>query len=81
MPRDTTKETILRMAGYTYVFDRMAYVNRSTRKVFSYEAVEDNTEEWLRKSIAEPNETGDWAFYFNASPSQAVRRALLNELE
>lgn len=58
----------------------MVYVNRSAKKVFSYEAVEDNTEEWLMERIAEANLAGNWAFFFNTPPSQAVRQDFLDEL-
>ena len=44
----TKKEPLLRDAGYTYNFDRMVYLNRATRKAFSVEWVEDNSEEELR---------------------------------
>ena len=74
-----TKESLLRDAGYWYNFDRMAYVNRRTKKVFAEETVEDRSVEWLAEKIAEPNTSGDWLFY--DEPSVAVRRAFVSELE
>jgi hypothetical protein len=73
------KESLLKEAGYWYNFDRMAYINRRTKKVFAEETVEDNTEEWLAEKIGEPNATGDWTFY--DEPTIAVRRAFVAELE
>ena len=81
MPAVTTKTEILEAAGYRYNFTRMVYFNQTARKVFSVEAVEDNTEDWLQDRIAEENGDRGWCFYFNKRPSDAVRRELVNELE
>jgi len=74
-----TKERLLKEAGYRYNFDRMAYINRQTKKVFAEETVEDRPAEWLADKIAEPNTTGDWQFY--DEPTVSVRRAFVAELE
>jgi hypothetical protein len=74
-----SKERLLNDAGYAYNFDRLAYVNRAAKKVFAVETVEDHTEEWLARKIAEPNSSGDWKFY--EEPSVAVRRELVADLE
>ena len=81
MPTVTRKKEILEAAGYTYNFTRMVYFNRAARKVFSVEAVEDNTEDWLNQRIVEENGDGEWRFNFNVAPSDRVRRELVNELE
>lgn len=73
------KERLLREAGYSYNFNRLAYVNHTLRKVFAVETVEDHPEEWLVRTLAEPNTTGDWQFY--DEPSAPVRRAFVAELE
>jgi hypothetical protein len=73
------KESLLKEGGYLYNFERMAYINRRTKKVFAEETVEDNTEEWLAEKIAEPNTNGDWQFY--DEPTAAVRRVFVAELE
>jgi len=75
------KEELLKQAGYRYNFDRMVYVNRAAKKLFSVEAVEDNSEDWLGEKIAERNDTGEWQFYFNEGPSDAVRRDFIAELD
>lgn len=68
------KRQILEDAGYAYSFDRLSYINRDARKVFSLEFVEDHSEEALRERISEPTPPGEWAFYFNTPPSEAVKR-------
>lgn len=79
---DTTpdKDELLRSAGFRYLFDRMAYVNRKEKKVVSVEAVEDHSEDWLRQMIDQANDSGDWRFYFDEPPSPSVVRAFLAEL-
>lgn len=74
------KEDLLNQAGYRYNFDRMAYVNRAAKKVFSIEAIEDHSEEWLSEKLAERNHS-DWRFYFNEAPSSSVRRDFIAELD
>jgi hypothetical protein len=77
------KEEMLRSAGFRYHFKQMAYINRKTKKIVSIEAVEDKTGESLREMIAEPNDSGDWRFYFvgGRQPTPSVRQAFLAELE
>ncbi len=79
---DTTpeKDEMLRSAGFRYLFDRMAYVNRREKKVVSVEAVEDHSENWLKQMIDQPNDSGDWRFYFDEPPSPSVVQAFLAEL-
>jgi hypothetical protein len=71
-----SKQQILEDAGYSYSFDREIYVNRSARKVFSVEFVEDHAEDELQRCIQESTPAGGWQFYFNTAPSDAVRREL-----
>jgi hypothetical protein len=76
-----TKSQILRDAGYVYNFDRMVYFNRTTKKVFSAEFVEDHDETELRKRISEETKGSEWRFYFNnPRPPEAVKRELANVL-
>ena len=58
----------------------MAYINRKAKKVFSIEAVEDHSEEWLSDRIRERNDD-DWRFYFNEAPSASIRRDFVAELD
>jgi len=71
------KDRLLETAGYHYRFDRMIYLNRDTKKVFSRSAVEDHSAEWLRERLAA--HTTDWTFYFNDSPSPRIREAIIAE--
>jgi hypothetical protein len=81
MQGNQAKEQLLRESGYVYLFDRMAFVNTRVRKVFSLEAVEDNTEGWLRERIAEAPNSPGWNFYFNEEPSDSVKRKFLENIE
>lgn len=73
----TTKQQILETAGFSYSLDRRSYINRKARKVFSLEFIQDHTEGELQVRIDEPAPpTGEWCFYFNSPPSEAVKREL-----
>ena len=69
------KSQILDDAGYVYSLDRMVYVNRQARKVFSEEFVDDHNEDELRRCIGETGGQG-WLFYTNTPVSDGVRREL-----
>jgi hypothetical protein len=76
-----TKSQVLEDASYAYSFGRLVYVNRDARKVFSLEFVEDHDEAELADRIHEPGPpAGEWRFYFNSPPSEAVKRELSNVL-
>ena len=70
------KSQILEKEGYAYSFDRRIYVNLSARKAFSFQFIDNNREDELRKCISEKTEGGEWQFYFTTPPSNAVRREL-----
>jgi hypothetical protein len=71
---------ILKDNGYRYNIHRMAYINRDAKKVFSIEAIEDHSLEWLSAKIAERS-NGDWQFYFTEPQSPAVVRDFVAELD
>jgi hypothetical protein len=73
------KARLLKEAGYSYNFERMAYINREKKKVFAAETVEDHSEEWLVRKLDEINTADDWKFY--DEPSVSVRRIFVAELE
>lgn len=75
-----TAEDILRANGYRYNFDRMAYYNREAKKAFSFEWVQDHTEDELLQAIAGRNAGDDWQIYAAPRPSQAVIDAFLAEV-
>ena len=79
MTATRSKRQILEDAGYRYHFDRMIYLNRAAKKIFSVESVDDHREEWLAARIAEPPEGNEWRFYFNSPPSEYVKNQLLSE--
>jgi hypothetical protein len=70
------KKDLLKNAGYRYDFERMLYFNRHDRKAFSIEYVDDHNEDDLERRIREEAGNNGWHFYFNAPPSDAVKREL-----
>lgn len=74
------KKQILEDAGYAYSFDRLSYINRDVRKVFSVEFVQDHSEAELKARIKEPTPPGEWSFYFNLPPSDGVKREFLRSI-
>ena len=74
------KTQLLEQAGYAYSFDRLSYINREAHKIFSVEFVQDHDEAEIRERINEATPIGEWRFYFNSPPSEAVRRDLANLL-
>ncbi len=70
------KKDMLRDADYRYNFDRDIYFNRRDKKVFSLEFVSDASEEELTRRMREATSASGWTFYFNAVPSESVKREL-----
>jgi hypothetical protein len=70
------KQQVLEDAGYAYSFDRLSYINREARKVFSLEFIQDKPEAVIKARIDEGIPPGEWRFYFNHEPSEAVKREL-----
>lgn len=73
-------EEILKAHGYVYNFDRMAYYNRSVRKAFSFEWIQDHSEDDLSRALREENDGEHWRIYADRTPSQAVIDAFLAEV-
>ena len=80
MTEMTEKEQLLESCGYRYHFDRMIYFNRSVRRAFSLEFVEDHLQHEIQKLLEIPA-TNDWAFYFNRPVSDRVKRELAEALQ
>lgn len=81
MSTSKSKEKILEDNGFKYHFIRMIYFNRKTRKIFSFEAIDDHDEAWLMQKIQEKNKE-QWQFYFNnPPPSDAIKMEVIRELE
>lgn len=74
------KGELLERNGYRYNFDRLVYINRAAKKVFSVAAIENNPVEWLSARMAEKND-GSWQLYFNEAPPPGVVRDFLAELD
>jgi hypothetical protein len=74
------KKEILENANYRYHFSRDIYYNRSARKVFSLEAIEDNDWQWLSEKIKAAALSDQWQFYFNDEPSEKIKAGILREL-
>jgi hypothetical protein len=75
------KEALLTKAGFHYNIDRLAYLNRDARKIFSWQAVEERPKEWIAERIAEVNDDGSWKFYSSTPLSPSVIDLLVAELE
>jgi hypothetical protein len=75
----TEKEELLESAGYRYHFDRMMYFNRAARRAFSLEFVEDHSQGEILELLQMP-QTEHWIFFFNAPPSDRVKRDLAEVL-
>jgi hypothetical protein len=74
------KQRLLEEAGYRYSFERMSWINRKSKKIFSVQAVEDHSAEWLREKVHERTD-GDWHLYFNEPPSPSVRSQVIEYVE
>jgi hypothetical protein len=75
------KANLLEQAGYAYNYHRMMYVNRTDRKAFSIEFLDDNPESKIREKIAEPKEADAWEFYTSSDLSEGIRRELNRVLQ
>ena len=81
MPKLQQKKQILENANYAYNFNRDIYYNRSDKKIFSLEAVEDKDPNWLNEKINEKKNIDEWRFYFNDPPSDKIKFEILKELK
>lgn len=77
-----SKEQILRQNGYKYYFKRMMYFNPETKKIFSYEAIDNNDEIWLEKKV-HTKKTKNWEFYFSnpKTISEMTKKDIIHELD
>ncbi len=75
-----TKQQILDSAGYDYNFDREVYFNRSTKKIFSIDFLEQNDGPEIERSINEKTNGRGWRFYFLKEPAQSVKRQIMEAL-
>ena len=80
MSKAKEKKEILEKANYQYHFSRMIYFNRDTKKIFSYEAIEDHDPSWLNDAITEGGDLNEWRFYFNEDPSDEIKKDIVKEL-
>lgn len=76
-----TKPEILNSNGFQYHFDRHIYYNKQSKKIFSAEIIEDNTEDWLLNKVQEKNNTGSWQIYFNDGCTFEMKNELISELD
>lgn len=72
------KKAILNQYNFKYNFNREIYFNRSLKKIFSLEAIEDNNTQWLTNCIKTENVDDQWKFYFNAEPSDKIKEEILS---
>jgi hypothetical protein len=75
-----TKQHLLDSAEYIYNFDREVYFNRSAKKIFSVDFLQDHKPDEIEQRIREDTDAGDWRFYFNVPPSKSVKRQIASVL-
>ena len=76
----TEKEMLLENSGYRYHFDRMIFFNRSARRAFSLEFVEDHSFGEIQNLLNEPPAPSGWTIHFNEPPSALVKQQLAEAL-
>ena len=77
----TEKEVLLENSSYRYHFDRMIYFNRSAKRAFSLEFVEDKSKQEIQRLLSEVPSANGWIFHFNNEPpSERVKRELAETL-
>jgi len=74
------KSEILEKEGFVYHFSRMIYINSKKRKIFSEEAVDDNSVDYLIEKIREASIPGNWQLYFSGTSSDEIKRDILSEI-
>jgi hypothetical protein len=75
-----TKQNLLDAGGYVYNIDREVYFNRSAKKVFSVDFLEDHEGPEIEQSINEKTDAREWRFYFNEQPPDSVKREIAGAL-
>ena len=81
MTNSKQKKEILEKANYRYHFSRSIYFNRDDKIIFSLEAIEDNDLNWLNDRIKTVSKNSEWIFFFNADPSEKIKKEILQELK
>jgi hypothetical protein len=75
-----TKQQILDAGGYVYNIDREVYFNRSAKKIFSVDFLQDHEGAEIEQSIQESTDGKEWRFYFNVPPPESVKRQIAGAL-
>jgi hypothetical protein len=75
-----TKQYLLDSAGYVYDFEREVYFNRTAKKIFSVDFLEDHEGPEIEQSINEKTDGREWRFYFNSPPPESVKREIASAL-
>jgi hypothetical protein len=75
-----TKQYLLDSGGYSYNIDRQVYFNRSAKKIFSVDFLEDHEGPEIEQSINEKTDGREWRFYFNSPPPESVKRQVVESL-
>ncbi len=74
------KTKALEENGFIEIFTRDIYVNSSSRKVFSLEAIQDHDPEWLHACIKEPNPANEWQFYTTQVLDDKLKNDIIREI-
>jgi hypothetical protein len=72
------KIKLLREFGYKNDWRRRIYYNVTSRKIFSLEALEANSDDWVRAKISEAKK--GWGFFFKDEPTKKLQMELIRLL-
>lgn len=75
MSADIEKENVLRSESFRYSFRLMAYVNRERRSVFTVQAREANTVDWIRTRASREHKR--WRIYSKDHLTRNVRSQII----
>jgi hypothetical protein len=66
----TAKYNLLSFANVRWLDEEMIWASQTSKKVFSYEWMADQSEAMIRRAVAERLEDGEETFWFNQRPDR-----------
>ncbi len=58
--------------------DRDFYINKTEKRVFSFQRVSNENIDWLKQKINEPDTTGEWQFFCSNHPSEGLQADIIS---
>ena len=68
----TPKFKLLGAANVRWLDDELAWASETSKKIFSYEWMADQSEDMIRRAVSERLEDGEQRFWFNHRPRPDV---------